>query len=474
MKNLFFLFSFLFLCSFSYAHKFAKFNVVVDSDCGSDDFRAITYFLASKDFNINAITTVDGVSFPNDAAKKFSRLLSLYHHEGIIIGEGENRNSSKKYSSPTNLFWDNFIKNNNNKNNQNYKPAVEVLYDAIKNNNNPTIIVAMGPLSNISELLKTHPEIISKIQYILWYSYFENISPSGYNYETDTLAYNYIAKLPIPLKILFSNNTPLLSDSFYNDCKELNTKYSRAVSNFFSLNNNHKYNLWDDFLPIYIIYPQQFQERAISKTLSLVTTKETVPYENLFLTILNSERRDAGVVFNEIPTSGFLVSKDVLPNVDTIISIYGYDEYKLVALSSEIHSHLGTYSIIGAKMGLRVMEYLHVGLDEIRIESLAGNKPPISCLNDGLQVATGATMGYGAFSVSVNEEIFPGAIIYHNNRKIKISLKEEIFSTIKNDLSLMVQQYGYNTDMYWAELRNYSIEIWKNYNRYDIFDIKEE
>ena len=199
-----------------------------------------------------------------------------------------------------------------------------------------------------------------------------------------------------------------------------------------------------------------------------------MPYENLFLTILNSERRDAGVVFNEIPTSGFLVSKDVLPNVDTIISIYGYDEYKLVALSSEIHSHLGTYSIIGAKMGLRVMEYLHVGLDEIRIESLAGNKPPISCLNDGLQVATGATMGYGAFSVSVNEEIFPGAIIYHNNRKIKISLKEEIFSTIKNDLSLMVQQYGYNTDMYWAELRNYSIEIWKNYNRYDIFDIKEE
>lgn len=472
MKRILFFSYFLLIFSSSFAHKYAKYNVVIDSDCGIDDFRAITYFLASKDFNVNAITTVDGVLTPIEGAEKIYQILSLYHHEGVLIGKGENRNASKKYSSHAKKYWKNFLQRKETKE---YKSAEELLFNAINNNYNPTIIVAMGPLSNIYRLLIKQAEIGKKISYILWYSDFEYNVPKGYNYEEDIEAYNFIQKTAIPLKILSTNDYVVPASFFLEDCKELKTKYSQNISKFFSNSEKEKkYFLWDDFLPLFIIYPQLFQKRDISNTISLINIKKDTPYENLILTILNSEKRDAGVIFNEIPSSSFYMIKDISAIVDTLISLYGYDEYKLVSLSSEIHSHLGTYSILGAKMGLRIMEFLHVGLNEIKIESYAGSTPPISCLNDGLQIASGATMGYGAFSLNNNAPIFPEAVVYYNKRKIRIKLKEDIFRTIQSDISKLIKQYGLNTDMYWSELRTQSIGYWKNYSRFNIFDIIEE
>lgn len=56
----------------SFAHKRAKYNIVIDTDSGIDDFRAITLFCASRDFNINCITTVDGVFGPANWRRLYS------------------------------------------------------------------------------------------------------------------------------------------------------------------------------------------------------------------------------------------------------------------------------------------------------------------------------------------------------------------------------------------------------------------
>jgi formylmethanofuran dehydrogenase subunit E len=51
----------------------------------------------------------------------------------------------------------------------------------------------------------------------------------------------------------------------------------------------------------------------------------------------------------------------------------------------QFHEHLGIYSILGAKMGFRAREYFNVGIDELKIKSFVGSRPPVSCLNDGLE-----------------------------------------------------------------------------------------
>ncbi|MCD6561991.1 MAG: hypothetical protein J7L16_09585 [Deltaproteobacteria bacterium] len=39
-------------------------------------------------------------------------------------------------------------------------------------------------------------------------------------------------------------------------------------------------------------------------------------------------------------------------------------------------------------------------MDGIRAVSKAGNKPPLSCMNDGLQAAAGASLGRGAIQIT--------------------------------------------------------------------------
>ncbi|MDL2262695.1 nucleoside hydrolase [Bacteroidales bacterium OttesenSCG-928-I21] len=452
-----------------FAHKFAKYNIVIDTDAGIDDFRAITYFMASRDYNINCITTVDGVLEPQLSANYISEVKKIYHHEGIPIGAGENTNASKKYEKHAMSCWKNFLPDVNN---HNLTPAIDLLYNSITNEKKRTIIVAMGPLSNVSKLLEQHPEIAQKIEIILWYSDFDT-APKGYNYEQNPKAYEFIAENNIPIKIISGNNYKFSSD-FLESCKELNSVYSNSIFNFFSEKEAQTLYLWDDFLPLYLNYPTMFSEKRIT---DYVIKVEPIPnnfYDILITSILNSEKPDEGVVFNEVPTSGFLLRKDVDEVAQELLAKHGYAEFKIALLTSEMHSHMGIYAILGAKMGLRIMEYLHAGLDEIEIVSYAGRVTPVSCFNDGLQVGTGATVGHGTIKIATIETASPSALVIYNNREILFKIKPELIAEIKKDVGAIIKAHGLESELYWSKLREIAIEkYWLKTSRFDIFDIEE-
>jgi len=76
------------------------------------------------------------------------------------------------------------------------------------------------------------------------------------------------------------------------------------------------------------------------------------------------------------------------------IGKFGLVEWKAISMTNEIHGHTGIYSIIGAKMGIRAMEYFNVGVNNLEeVTTFAGNNSPLSCFNDGVQISTGATIG---------------------------------------------------------------------------------
>ena len=472
MKQLKFIILLLLLIPFLsgnlFAHKRAKYNIVIDTDAGIDDFRALTYFMSSRDYNINCITTVDGILDPNTAVNYINGIRNIYHHEGIPLGEGGKFNASKKYTNHALQYWTKFFPEI-----EDFKPepAIPLLYSSINNEQNRTIIIAMGPLSNISELFNKYPEIIPKIEIILWYSDFDK-KPIGYNYEQNPGAYESILEYKVPVKIVSGNNIRFSTD-FFEACKDLNSIYSKTVADFFAEKTNLEYYLWDDLLPLYLSYPTMFKEERLEEYLIKVDPIPDGFYEILVTSILNSEKSDEGVVFNEVPTSGFLLRKDVNTVAEELIDKHGYVEFKIASLTSEIHSHMGIYSIMGAKMGLRIMEYLHAGLDEIEIISYAGSKPPISCFNDGLQVGTGSTIGYGTIKIDTAQDIRPAALVIYNNREVLFSIKPEVIKEIKEDVGNIIKAHGLESEMYWIKLREMSIEkYWLNKSRFDIFEIK--
>lgn len=463
MRKLFLIVVIIFaFCVQTQAHQRAKFDVVIDTDCGLDDFRAVTYFLASRYFNVNAITTVGGVLSSGSSSMYMHSLLEQYHHEGIRIGKGENAKDFRKNCAVADNSWSKIYQGSNN------IICVDAVYKAIINNDKPTIYVALGPLTNLANLLKKNPEVAQKISYVVWSAEFKNGSVSGYNYDMDKQAFAEISSLNIPIRIISSESH--YPADFLPQISNLNTVYAKTFVKFHEGLEIASIKFDDDIIPIYLLNPELFYINGNKGNVSFINPKSEDGFDVLAGTILTAGEFEKGVIINDFPKSG-TVANDVAKIVDQIILAHGNVEYRLVLIASEMHSHLGIYSIIGVKMGLRILEYLHVGLDEIQIESYAGIKPPLSCLNDGIQIGAGTTIGYGAIVVN-DEHLAPDVRVYYNGHQYIFRLKDSVKKEIEEDVNELVRKYGSDSDVYWSEIRKLSIQkYWLGKSRYDIFEI---
>lgn len=449
------------------AHQRAKYNVVIDTDCGMDDFRALTYFMASRDFNIDAVQSVGAVLDAETSSQCLASLLGELHHEGILLGKGLNAKNFKKNCSPAIDFW-------KNRADFTIKPRADAVYTAITNSRKPVIYVALGPLTNLADLVDKHPEIVSKLTYVVWTSRTNDKHfPCGYNYNLDKSAFDKVVASGLKLKVLDAGNV-LYPDDFLSLLPEIATPYALTFASFYEGQKFSSVRFCDDLLPFYILYPELFEESAGGQNFSVLRPKQDAYFDVIATRVLNAVETEKGVIITEMPRSGSLLSADVAPLAEQILSKYGYTEYKLVLLTSEMHSHLGIYSIIGAKMGLRILEYLHVGLDEVTIVSNAGSEPPISCLNDGLQIGAGTTLGYGAITISANGDVSPSVVVTYNGRKLLFKVKDEVKCEIASDVMELIRKHGLESDVYWSEIRRIAIEkYWKEKSRFEIFEVEE-
>ncbi|MDD4235878.1 MAG: nucleoside hydrolase [Bacteroidales bacterium] len=453
------------------AHKRAIYNLIIDTDGGQDDFRALSLFAASAEFNINAITSVDGVLNPDETSSFVKSLMEYLGHDGILIASGlknPNKTTTTKYREFVFPHWHKLFSESKPIN----QSATETMYRVISNERKATVIVALGPLTNIKQLIEKHPEALDKIGLIIWYNNTRNISES-YNYQSDPESFDYLISVNAPLKLIYSAEKISYTKTFNDDIKQLDNAYANIWYEFHDGMKNHRFEVWDELSVLYLLNPIMFKESYSENGLPLLEPSIRFIPEVQISAILNIDKSLGGVIYNEIPTEGQWLVSDSRNWTDTIVKKFGYPEFKIVALTSEFHSHLGTYSIVGAKLGMRAMEYFHVGLDEINVISYAGFMPPLSCLNDGLQFGTGATLGYGNISVDTNDIAKPAATITYNGRSIYFELKEEWYSKIENDIEKLVNKYGLDSELYWTELREISFQYWLDMDRKEIFNIKE-
>ena len=92
-----------------------------------------------------------------------------------------------------------------------------------------------------------------------------------------------------------------------------------------------------------------------------------------------------------------------------------------LAKLEEFHGHLGPYVVVGCRMGELALRLLGAKkYFELKIASKAGTTPPVSCMNDGLQLATGCTYGKG--NIKASDEGMPEAVFIQGDRSLKIAL----------------------------------------------------
>ncbi len=113
------------------------------------------------------------------------------------------------------------------------------------------------------------------------------------------------------------------------------------------------------------------------------------------------------------------------------------DLERLVSMGTELHGHYGAFMVVGIRMGLLALEKLESkGQFDLRAVSEAGNRTPLSCLNDGIQIATGCTLGKG--NITVLDKDTP-AVTFEtkSGRGVRIELvpevRQKIFSWFREE-----------------------------------------
>ena len=182
---------------------------------------------------------------------------------------------------------------------------------------------------------------------------------------------------------------------------------------------------------------------------------------------------ERNIVFNRFPIQREMFNYDVRPIIDSAIARYGSDEWKANVMTDEFHGHLGVFSIVGAKMGIKAREFFGVGADMLEVTTYAGTSPPYSCLNDGIQVSTGATLGMGTIHLAKNNKPKPSAIFTYKNRSVRISLKKAYLEQVDADIKEGIMKFGLMDDGYWKLIRHNALKYWVEWDRNKIFDIEE-
>jgi pyrimidine-specific ribonucleoside hydrolase len=204
----------------------------------------------------------------------------------------------------------------------------------------------------------------------------------------------------------------------------------------------------------------------------LSASKTNFDINAAYYKILSGETINQNQVLSIFPMDTTFYFADVQPFQMATLAKFGREEWMSNVMANELHRHLGVYAVIGVKMGVRAKEYFGAGIDEMSVVSYAGLTPPFSCLNDGIQVSTGATLGHGLIRVASDTLLLPQADFTYMNRRIRLSLKPEFRIKVESEIRELSKIYGLDSNIYWELVRRAAIRYWTILDRQDIFTIQ--
>jgi len=447
--------------------------IIVDTDGGIDDMRAITMLLASPDVRVLAVTISPGALDVNKAYVKVKSLLNSFYHEGIPVGI--NRTStfkSPEFINPLKAQWGEEICIEPEK----APDYLAVISDILQHEKTSISFLCLGGLSTPGLAIKEEPLFRQQVKEIIW-SANGLTDTQGFNYKTDPVSASEVLKGDIPVRVVKGfGQLKLFSQEVVNEIYNIKTKYSEKFHGFFEseIAKGHDFAFYvtDEAVALFLQFPGYFRTESVgNNSLSLPLLNSGL--SEGIIRMLKGETVSRNQVIKELPQDSSFYFDDLKPAVNEIINKFGLDEWTSGVLANELHRHLGVFTVIGVKMGIRAREYFNTGVDEFSVKSFAGSDPPLSCMNDGVQVSTGATPGHGLLAVNNDPPYSPSAEFSYLDRKIKLTLKPEIARKISDELKEINFTYGLDSNIYWELVRKNSIKYWNDLDRHGIFIIEE-
>lgn len=457
-----------------------KHSVIVDTDGAIDDMRALSILLSRPEINIKAVLLSAGSLSPREGAEKVGSLLHEFNSDKIIVARGDANN---EINPPWREFNRQIIWGSKTGLRGSDLSAVDCLSEQLNNADERITLVCLGPLTNVAQLIKNNTGLLPKIERIIWYN--NSVKPlKGFNYECDKESADMVFSSKVRVDVISNLNKEgaFFGQDMYDLCRKSGTGLGSilyAVHNqppaLEKLKQNH-FRLCDELAALYLTNPELFGINILTGKLNIRFNQDynvhgvTEAFADMINGIYVAEHN---VVFNRFPVQREMFNYDVRPIIDSAIARYGLEEWKANVMTDEFHGHLGVFSIVGAKMGIKARELFGVGTDMLKVLTFAGTKPPYSCLNDGIQVSTGATLGMGTIHLAADTNYRPSAIFTFRDRSVRISLKKEYLEKVDADINEGIIKFGLMDDGYWKLIRHNALKYWIEWDRNKIFDIEE-
>ncbi|MCX7887447.1 MAG: nucleoside hydrolase [Verrucomicrobiae bacterium] len=437
------------------AHDLPRLPVVVDTDMALDDVRALSLLLTARAVDVRAVVTSDGGCAPATGATNVLRILRFLGKETVPVGVGRSLSALAPpwREQSESLGW---AADSLPVAGAALSGAVAVLRAAITGASERVAYVCLGPLTNLADALEVDRGLRTRLKAVIC----RGGDPHEWNSQRDPSAAAFVKRAGLRVEVVGRGVTraPVLDVALLDEIQRIGTPSARLIAlthrhpRVRQLIEQRHLRLWDDLVALRVLRP------------SLRDWDREV-----YLELLRALPARQPVVMARYPTAAAELQPDVRLLVGQIIARHGEEEWKAALLTSELHRHLGTYSILGAKMGIRARELLGAALDELRVESHAGSKPPLSCFNDGLQVATGASLGRGTIRVVGDDAPRCEAEFVCGERKVRLRLKPDVAVKIAAEMSALQTRNGERASPYSEEMRRLSLRNWLELDRREIF-----
>lgn len=254
--------------------------VIIDTDMAADDWMAILYLLQSPLAAVRAITlAATGEAHTRPGLNIGCRLLKLAGQEGLPVTAGRPKPLKGNNTFP--LSWRLAmdarlgLRLPGTKQKRDKATAVELLIQQLRTAVSPITIVALGPLTNLGELLQTRPELKEKIAHIAIMggalTVPGNIQAPGvriknphaeWNIFVDPAAANIVFASGVPVTLVpldATNKTPLTLDFYEKVAADHPSPAAefvyRLLKRLKNLIGRRQYYFWDPLTAVITTHP---------------------------------------------------------------------------------------------------------------------------------------------------------------------------------------------------------------------------
>lgn len=454
-------------------------TVVIDSDMGIDDAVTLALALQCPHIRIAGIVACEGVASREAGAQMLGRMLDEFNRGDVPLYAAAPAGPERP-PPPFRRLADQSINKALRGTPKDTLPFTPKAY--VDTRNNKTVVLALGPLTNIAAALK-NDTVRNGIAVIMVQGPPDAARNWNIGYDPEAFAVvrgsgvrlQFVDPGPAAAKpqAWKANNGPRGQRTSIGEGLVTRLFSDPAFAEHYT---QEQFAQFTDELTLIACLDHDLFEATEDGTGSGQTLRprDRNAILGCLMAILSEGRQAKNrVVFTGGSLPDTVLQPDVRMRKAGMLAKNGETEWFAQLLMNELHEHLGSYSIIGVKMGLRAAELLNAPQHGMQGVSYSAAQPPVSCLNDGIIVAAGSTPGRALFRHEPGSAGSTRVSFTYNGRQVTLSVKDEYRKKVQATIDELRKTHTLEDAEYWDGVRKASLDIWENWHRRDLFDVVE-